>query len=898
MNDKTYDPSTLEPKLAKFWLDIGYGKPSGKAEPYSIMVPPPNVTGTLHLGHGLQYAIMDTLVRQKRAQGYNVLLQAGTDHAGIATQMVVERQLAEKGIKRSDMDRESFIEKVWEWKGQSGQNISEQMKKMGISVDWDTECFTLDPHFSKAVQKTFIKLHEQGFIYRGKRLVNWDTVLKTAISDLEVKSETRQGQIWYVKYPMGNTHIIVATTRPETMLGDTAVCVHPDDERYQHLIGSSIQLPLTNREIPIIADDSIDPEFGSGCVKITPAHDFTDYEIGNRHNLPMINIMNEDGTLNESCPDAYQNLDRFVARKKIVQDLKELGLIEKIEPHTAAIPFGDRSHTVLEPLLTDQWYVKMDQLAQKALEAHHSGDLTFVPNNWGKTFDGWLTEIEDWCVSRQLWWGHRIPAYYDSEGNIYVGEDEASVREKHKISGELTQDNDVLDTWFSSALWPFATQGWPDNTDRYETFYPNSLLVTGFDIIFFWVARMVMMGTQLTEQVPFPKVYVTGLIRDENGQKMSKSRGNVLDPIDLIKGATLEQLIEKRTKGMMQPAMKEAAIKATKKSFPNGMDPYGTDALRFTFLQILTQAKDINFDLNKLRTSRNFCNKIWNAARFLSQHDEASPHTPEVIKEAFQHQIHEFIANTQKHLDNYRFDLYAQCIYEFFWHEFCDWHLELAKVSTDAHQQESRMAFLYQAFDTILTILHPSMPFITEALWQDKYGDSKTITSEEMPSSSTWPKNEQSFETYKALQTFIKGIRNIRSELNISPKTALTLYCIEDKYNLTNIFSSEIQKLAGISNIIEKDEAPQQSCVFISKGIKISIDLAGKIDPKSEISRLDKRISKLDTEYSKVINKTQNPNYQKKAPQDLKDKDQKLLSQLESNLAQLKSYLDVLKSLT
>lgn len=893
MFDKTYNPIEIEKKLSETWKTQNIGRPGGSGSPYCIMVPPPNVTGSLHLGHALQLSVMDTLSRYRRAMGEQVLLQPGTDHAGIATQMVVERKLAAQGISKHDLGREAFIDKIWEWKAQSGGTITQQTRQLGVTVDWESERFTMDDQFSDSVKHTFIKLYNDGYIYRGKRLVNWDTVLNTAVSDLEVANTEKQGQIWYISYPVGDDSITVATTRPETMLGDMAICVHPEDERYQTLIGQMATLPLCNREIPIIADDTVDPEFGTGCVKITPAHDFNDYEIGQRHNLTLLNILNSDGTLNTECPEAYQGLDRFVARKKIVSDLEALGLLVKIEPHTSIVPIGDRSNTVLEPYLTDQWYVKTDKLAKAALSKLDSGEISFIPDMWEKNYRMWLEDIQDWCISRQLWWGHRIPAYYDEAGNSYVGENEENIRKTHNIQGELRQDEDVLDTWFSSALWPFATLGWPDSHDKLDTFYPNSLLVTGFDIIFFWVARMTMFGEYFTQKMPFPKVFVTGLIRDEFGQKMSKSKGNVLDPTDLILGASLDDLITKRTTGMMQPKMKEAAIKATQKSFPEGIEPHGTDALRFTLLSLLTHTKDINFDLNKLRSSRNFCNKIWNAARFLSQ-EAQSGEIENTITSALTHQIRTLLIDCDQHLSDYRFDRYAQTLYEFFWYEFCDWHLELAKVDTVDAKSGHRMAHLYEVFDTILIIMHPALPFITEALWQHKHGEDNILAKAAMPKPEVFPEQQQDYELYCELKTLISGIRNIRSELNVPPKATLELYVLKDEKGLLKQFSAEVMKLAGIQKINTCDTIPTQCCAYVNPNINIGIDLSGHIDKDQEKARLSKRIEKLTKELNKIKQKTANPNYQEKAPLALKQKDQAASNKLLSDISQLEGYLAIL----
>ncbi|MFZ1869810.1 MAG: valine--tRNA ligase, partial [Steroidobacteraceae bacterium] len=790
--DKAYAPHEIERRIYEQWESRGWFAPSGGGSPFCIMIPPPNVTGTLHMGHAFQHTLMDALTRYHRMRGDAALWQPGTDHAGIATQMVVERQLEAQGRKRTDLSREAFVERVWEWKAHSGGTIAAQMRRLGDSVDWSRDRFTMDEGLSRAVAEVFVRLHDKGLIYRGKRLVNWDPVLLTALSDLEVQSEEEEGHLWHLRYPLedGSGHIVVATTRPETMLGDTAVAVNPDDERYKHLTGRKLQLPLAERLIPIIADTYVDACFGSGCVKITPAHDFNDYEVGLRHGLEQINIFTPQATLNDNVPARFRGLDRFEARKRVVAELEAAGLVEKVEKHRLTVPRGDRSGAVLEPFLTDQWYVRIAPLAAPAITAVESGRTRFVPENWAKTYFEWMRNIKDWCVSRQLWWGHRIPAWYDDEGNIYVARSEAEVRSKHHLGPDvqLNQDTDVLDTWFSSALWPFSTLGWPQQTPELARFYPSTVLVTGFDIIFFWVARMMMMGLEFMGDVPFKDVYITGLIRDEHGEKMSKSKGNVIDPLDIVDGIDLESLVAKRTSGLMQPQMKSKIEKATRKQYPEGMAPHGTDALRFTFTALASPSRDIRFDLARVAGYRNFCNKLWNAARFVTMSVGADPTTTtielSVADRWIRSRFGSMVATVEKSLAEYRFDYAAAALYEFSWHEFCDWYLELTKPvlqsesSSPAARAGTRRTLL-EILEALQRALHPVMPFITEEVWQrvaPLAGRSgPTVMLAPYPRPADFPRDEASEHEVSWLQSFILAVRQIRGEMNIAPSRRIPL---------------------------------------------------------------------------------------------------------------------------
>lgn len=923
--DKTFEPQSIEQQCYKSWEEAGLFKASGSGDPYCILLPPPNVTGSLHMGHGFQQTIMDALTRYHRMKGDNTLWQVGTDHAGIATQMVVERQLNAEGKTRHDLGREDFIKKVWEWKEHSGGTITGQMRRLGTSPDWSREVFTMDEDLSKAVTEVFVKLHEEGLIYRGKRLVNWDPVLHTAVSDLEVLNEEEDGHMWHMRYPLadGSGELVVATTRPETMLGDTAVAVHPDDERYQGFIGKEIKLPITGRLIPVIADDYVDQEFGTGCVKITPAHDFNDYDMGKRHNLPMINILTDDAKINDDAPEAYRGLDRFDARKQIVADLDAQGSLVKIEPHKLKVPRGDRTGAVIEPYLTDQWYVAVESLAKPAIEAVESGEIRFVPENWNKTYYQWMHNIQDWCISRQLWWGHRIPAWYDENGNVFVGRTEEEVREKHGLSSDVTlsQDDDVLDTWFSSALWPFATMGWPEETPDLETFVPSSVLVTGFDIIFFWVARMIMMTKKFTGKIPFKDIYITGLIRDENGDKMSKSKGNVLDPIDLIDGIDIESLVTKRTAGMMQPQLAEKIAKRTRKQFPDGIQAYGTDALRFTFAAMASTSRDINFDMARVEGYRNFCNKIWNASRFVlmnaEEHDTGRDGGEMVLSMAdrwiwakFQQTLVEF----EKALEDYRFDIAAQTVYEFTWNQFCDWYLELTKpvlnndASTEAEKRGTRHT-LINVLESLLRLLHPLMPFITDTIWQRvvplsalKVEEGASIMVQAFPEVDAAKQDDKVLADIEWVKKFIVGIRNIRGEMDISPNKPLNalLKNVSDedarRLDAAKAFLDKLSKLETVTILKDGEEAPASATALVGE-MEILIPMAGLIDKDAELARITKAMEKIEKDVSRTRGKLGNEKFVSNAPEAVIEKERAKLEEGEKALAKLKEQFETIKAL-
>jgi valyl-tRNA synthetase len=932
--DKTYQPHAIETALYQNWEAKGYFAPQGSGEPYTIMIPPPNVTGSLHMGHGFNNSIMDCLIRFRRMQGRNTLWQPGTDHAGIATQMVVERQLAAEGIGRHDLGREKFLEKVWEWKEQSGGTITRQIRRLGSSVDWSRERFTMDDGLSEAVKEAFVRLHEDGLIYRGKRLVNWDTKFHTAISDLEVENHDEKGSLWNLRYPLadgkktaeGNDYLIVATTRPETMLGDSAVAVHPEDERYKALIGSFVELPLLGRRIPIIADDYCDPEFGTGCVKITPAHDFNDYEVGKRHNLPLINIFdknaavlaqaqvfNIDGSVNAeidgSLPAEYAGLDRFVARKQIVAAFEAAGLLEKIEDHALKVPKGDRSGTVIEPWLTDQWYVSTKPLAEKAIAVVESGEIQFVPKQYENMYFSWMRDIQDWCISRQLWWGHRIPAWYDDAGNVYVGRDEAEVRAKHNLGdANLRQDEDVLDTWFSSGLWTFSTLGWPQQTDYLKTFHPTDVLVTGFDIIFFWVARMIMLSTHLTGQIPFKTVYVHGLVRDGQGQKMSKSKGNVLDPLDIVDGIDLESLVAKRTSGMMQPKLAEKIAKQTRAEFPEGIAAYGTDALRFTNLALASTGRDIKFDMGRVEGYRNFCNKLWNAANFVIENTddkdtgingepvELSPVDRWIISA-----LQRTEADVTRHLDAFRFDLAAQTLYEFIWDEYCAWYLELVKPvlwdeNAPIERQRGTRRTLVRVLEVILRLAHPFMPFITEEIWQRIKAQAgvqgETLMLQPWPVANESRIDAAAEGDIEWVKQLMLGVRQIRGEMKISMAKRIDIIVAnasaEDLRRLADFepLLSKLAKLDSVRVLAAGEEAPMSATTLVGE-MEVLVPMAGLIDKDAELARLDKEIGRLQGEVQRVGGKLANEGFVAKAPAEVLEKERAKLAEAEQALAKM-----------
>ncbi|MCO4784282.1 MAG: valine--tRNA ligase [Marinomonas atlantica] len=926
--EKTYQPQSIEQPIYTRWEENNYFAPSGDGTPFSIMIPPPNVTGSLHMGHAFQHSLMDAMIRRARMQGKRTLWQPGSDHAGIATQMVVERQLAAQNQTRTELGREKFLEKVWEWKGQSGGTISDQMRVLGDSVDWTKERFTMDPGMSAAVQEVFVRLYDEGIIYRGQRLVNWDPKLHTAISDLEVLSEEENGFMWHFRYPLadgvktadGKDYIVVATTRPETMLGDSAVAVAHDDERYSDLVGKEIVLPLVGRRIPIIVDEYVDKEFGTGCVKITPAHDFNDYEVGKRHDLPMLNIFTDDAAINNEAPEKYRGLDRFEARKVIVKDFEALGLLEKIADHKLKVPRSERGNTVVEPYLTKQWYVAVETLAKPAIEAVENGDIQFVPKQWENTYFSWMRDLQDWCISRQLWWGHQIPAWYDADGKFYVGQSEDDVRQKYGLAAdvELVQDEDVLDTWFSSALWTFATQGWPEKTEDFEQFSESDVLVTGFDIIFFWVARMIMMTLKFTDKVPFKTVYITGLIRDERGDKMSKSKGNVIDPLDLINGIDLESLVAKRTYGMMQPRLAEKVEKNTRETYPEGMPSYGTDALRFTLCSLASGGRDIKFDLNRLEGYRNFCNKIWNATRYVlmnTEDQDCAQNGAEVELSLADKWIISRLQHAEeavnKAYDTHRFDLAAQAIYEFMWHEYCDWYLELSKpVLWDENSTPAQLAgtrrTLVRVLEAFMRLAHPMMPFITEEIWQriaplaGQTGE--TVMTQAYPETDEAKKNAEAEADVEWLKGVIEGVRNIRGEMNIAPSKPLEVFfrngSEQDKVRMeANLaFLQKLAKIESVTWLEAGAEAPMSATALVGE-MEVLVPMAGLIDKEAELARLQKEIDKASKDLQRIEGKLGNESFVAKAPEAVVEKEKAKCEDLKLVVARLEEQKASIESL-
>lgn len=920
--DKTYNPQDIEQPLYEHWEEQGYFKPNGDTskESFCIMIPPPNVTGSLHMGHAFQQTIMDAMIRYQRMQGKNTLWQAGTDHAGIATQMVVERKIAaEEGKTRKDYGREAFIDKIWEWKSESGGTITRQMRRLGDSVDWERERFTMDEGLSNAVREVFVRLYKEDLIYRGKRLVNWDPKLRTAISDLEVENRESKGSIWHLRYPLadgvktadGKDYLVVATTRPETELGDAGVAVNPEDPRYKDLIGKEVILPLVGRRIPILGDEHADMEKGTGCVKITPAHDFNDYEVGKRHGLPMINILTFDGDIRQTAevfdtkgeesdacsneiPEQFRGLERFAARKAIVAAFDELGLLEDIKPHDLTIPYGDRGGVVIEPMLTDQWYVRTAPLAKVAVEAVEDGEIQFVPKQYENMYFSWMRDIQDWCISRQLWWGHRIPAWYDAEGKVYVGRDEEEVRRENNLGADvvLSQDEDVLDTWFSSGLWTFSTLGWPNETPDLKAFHPSSVVVSGFDIIFFWIARMIMLTMHFVKdengkpQVPFNTVYMTGLIRDDEGQKMSKSKGNVIDPLDMIDGISLEDLLEKRTGNMMQPQLAEKIRKRTEKQFPNGIEPHGTDALRFTLAALASTGRDINWDMKRLEGYRNFCNKLWNASRFVLMNTEGQDcglNGGELdLSLADRWILAEYNRTVKAYreaLDNYRFDLAASILYEFTWNQFCDWYLELAKPvmngGTEAQLRGTRHT-LVEVLEGLLRLAHPIIPFITETIWQSvkplKGITADTIMLQPFPEYSPEKADESALVDLEWIKQAIIAIRNVRAEMNIAPGKPLDLLLrgasadAQRRVEQNLSFIKSLARLESITVLSAGDKGPV-SVTKLVDGAELLIPMAGLVDKEAELERLGKEIAKLDAEVERIEAKLSNEGFVARAPE-------------------------------
>ncbi|MBF0154336.1 MAG: valine--tRNA ligase [Magnetococcales bacterium] len=922
---KSYEPSGVERHWNAVWESRGYFAPrqqEGESRAYCIMIPPPNVTGNLHMGHAFQDTLMDALVRYHRMRGETTLWQTGTDHAGIATQMVVERQLEAEGRTRHDLGREGFVRRVWEWRNSSGGTIVRQLRRLGASCDWSRERFTMDPGLSRAVTEVFVRLYEEGLIYRGKRLVNWDPVLLTAVSDLEVVAEEEEGHLWHMRYPLadGSGHLVVATTRPETMLGDTAVAVHPEDERYRHLVGRKVRLPLAERDIPVIADAYVDPAFGTGCVKITPAHDFNDHAMGERHGLEKINILNDNATLNDAVPAAYRGLDRFVARARVVEDLQALGLLEKVEPHKLMVPRGDRSKSVVEPYLTDQWFVKTAPLAEEAIRAVESGRIRFVPGNWEKTYFEWMRNIQDWCISRQIWWGHRIPAWYGPDGHVFVGrseEEAAAAATRHYGQAQpLTQDPDVLDTWFSSALWPFSTLGWPEKTPDLARFYPTNVLVTGFDIIFFWVARMIMMGLKFVGDVPFREVYIHGLIRDGEGQKMSKSKGNILDPLDLIDGIALGDLVAKRTRDMMQPHLARKIEVATRQEFPQGIPPFGTDALRFTMASLATQGRDVKFDLGRIEGYRNFCNKLWNASRFVLMNTAGracgvggATLPLSVADRWILSRLQRLVDETGRALDDYRINDAAHALYHFLWAHYCDWYLELVKPTLYGKtvSEESQLAVrstMLDVLETALRLLHPLMPFITEELWQKVAPGAgrrgETLMLAPWPTSDPARLDAEAEAEMEWVMAFITAVRTIRAEMDLPPGQPLAVVITGEAWAVGHVRRHQeviisLGRLSSWSEVV--GETPTGCATGVVQGLRLFIPLAGIIDLDAEEARLEKAIGRVEGDLQRVLGKLSNDNFLAKAKPDVIDKERTKQRSMEEQRQGLAEALERIRAL-
>ena len=913
--DKVYSPKNIEKKIYDSWIDNDCFKARESKSNYSIVLPPPNVTGTLHMGHAFQHTIIDILVRYNRMLGKSVLWQPGTDHAGIATQLVVENNLIKKGKTRHDIGRKKLIEEIWKWKEQSGNTIISQTKRLGSSADWDRNRFTMDEGLSEAVKKVFIELYNQGIIYRGKRLVNWDIKLQTALSDLEVENKEIKSKLYFIKYNIDDSsdQLIVATTRPETLFGDTAICINPEDERFRKYIGKTACVPLVNRMIPIIGDESIDKDFGTGCVKITPAHDFNDYKLGIKHNLDFINILNKDGTLNDIVGDEFCNRSIHDSRDDVIKALISINAYLKDEDYSTTVPIGGRSGEIIEPLLTNQWFMKMKDIVVPAIDAVKNSNIKFVPKNWEKIYFNWLDNIEDWCISRQIWWGHRIPAWYDEENNIYVGESEEYIRDKYNISDSITlaQDNDVLDTWFSSSLWPFSTLGWPDKTKELENFYPTSVLVTGFDIIFFWVARMIMMGMKFMDGVPFKTIYIHGLVRDSDGKKMSKSVGNVIDPIDVIDGIKQSDLIEKRISNLVQPQLKDKIAKRTKEEFPNGIDSFGADALRFCFCALASTGRDINFDLKRIEGYRNFCNKLWNASRYVLMTSENVEYLNKVdfdklttYEKYLLIKLDNIVTEYKRNCTTYRFDLMASSLYSFIWNEYCDWYLEISKVQIHDGNEYSK-SFLLYTLQIILKLCHPIIPYITEEIWSEMY--KLDYTKESLLMNSKFPSQQKIFNDIEIereieiVKDIINSIRKTRSDLNIHPKTLLDIYCISDRENLlANIKNNKniIHSLSKVKSInYEIDSEAIKDCITVSvRDLIIYIPIKDTVNVDDETNRLRKKINEIESALIKVNNKLDNKNFIEKAPSNVIKENTDKQKVYQQELIDLKNLLDKLSN--